>query len=155
MIRTWLPRRCTNMLYRTCSRLNHLRLLNRSATLRTNKKPPVREASCCLFSSLVDHSGRDCARCAHRNRRRFDGKIVVIVQIAIEVSRKFGCFRSEGGASTLEEDHSDNPPVVGVGVGREPAKARAVLRASAGLAQYRLFHEIATEKAGSAIFNGA
>ena len=54
-----------------------------------------------------------------------------------------------------EEEHGHDPTIVGIGVGSEPAKARAVFRACTGLTQHWFFNETAAKKPRGAIFDGA
>src|SRR5438270_1969613 len=83
------------------------------------------------------------------------GEEIVIVQRAVELAADFGGFGAEGGATTLEENHGDNVSVLRVSVRSEPAEARAVFGAGAGLAQDLLFTKVQAQAAGGAILHGA
>src|SRR5271166_6131790 len=75
-------------------------------------------------------------RCQHRGLLcwLFGSEVAVIPEIAVEVAGQLGGLGSEGGTSALEEDDSDDSPILGIGVGGEPAEAGAVVGACTRLA---------------------
>src|SRR5579872_707562 len=76
---------------------------------------------------------------------------IVVVHVAIHAAGNFSGFWTEGGTSAFEEDHNDDPPDAGVGIGCEPAKARACMRAGSGLAEDFFFVEVQAKAACRAV----
>ena len=65
---------------------------------------------------------------ADRNGRRFHGKELVVVQVAVQAAGQLGSLGPEGGTPALEKDDGHDAAVLGVGKGPEPTEAGAVLR---------------------------
>src|SRR5579862_2965634 len=76
---------------------------------------------------------------------------IVVVHVAIHAAGNFSGFWTEGGTSTFKEDHNDDAPDAGVGIGCEPSKARACMRAGSGLAEDFFFIEVQAKAACRAV----
>ncbi len=66
----------------------------------------------------------------------------MVVHVAINAAGNFGSLRTEGEASTLQEDNEYDASNTGVGVRGEPAEAGSVVGAGPSLAQDFFFVEV-------------
>src|SRR6266404_5852193 len=76
---------------------------------------------------------------------------VVVIQPAIKLAADFSSFRAVRWTASAQEDYGDDVSILRVRVGSEPAKARAILGACAGLAQNLLFAEVQAQAAGRSV----
>jgi hypothetical protein len=78
----------------------------------------------------------------------------VVIQSAVELVADFGGLGTKGRTGTLKEDHGDDVSVP-ISVGSEPAKARAVFGAGAGLAQDLFFTKVLANAVRDPVSHGA
>src|SRR5689334_21495457 len=87
--------------------------------------------------------------------RSLAGEVGLVVEVAIQLPGEFGGLGTDGRTPAFQEDDRDDLAVLRVRERREPAKARAVVRAGAGLAEDLLLAEVPAKTARRAVFNRA
>src|SRR3982074_3371032 len=106
---------------------------------------------CCFWLLRVAdfHYRRSCRLDPPRNEK------VVVIQVAVHMTRNLGCLGAKSCTPTLQEHYNDYPTKTGVGIGGEPAKARSSTGTRSGLAENFFFAKVEAQAARGPVLHRA